>query len=122
MQKRLAYVDGLRGVAVLMVFMIHCGSPALRSLGEYGNLLVSHGRYGVAVFFVVSAYTLCLSMAPALDGEGISWNAYLIRRFFRIAPLYWVTLAFVLYNFAGSRNGGLPSALAHFSFANVFLP
>jgi peptidoglycan/LPS O-acetylase OafA/YrhL len=80
------------------------------------------GGMALPSFFVVSAYTLCLSMAPAFDGEGVSWTAYFVRRFFRIAPLYWVTLAFVLYNFAGSRTGGLASALAHFSFANIFLP
>jgi peptidoglycan/LPS O-acetylase OafA/YrhL len=120
-QKRLAYIDGLRGVAVLMVFMIHCGSPGLRSLGDFGNLFVSHGRYGVAVFFVVSAYTLCLSMAPAFDGEAVSWTAYFVRRFFRIAPLYYVALAFLLWNY-GTPRDGLSSVLAHFSFANMVLP
>jgi peptidoglycan/LPS O-acetylase OafA/YrhL len=121
---RLTYIDGLRGVAVLMVFMIHCGSPALRSLGDYGNLFVNHGRYGVAVFFVVSAYTLCLSMAPAFDGETVSWTSYFIRRFFRIAPLYWVILAFILGVGASetAHDGILISAVAHFSFANIFLP
>jgi exopolysaccharide production protein ExoZ len=121
-QKRLAYIDGLRGVAIVMVFMIHCGSPALYSLGYYGKLFVYHGRYGVAVFFVVSAYTLSRSMERAFDGEAVSWTAYFTRRFFRIAPLYWVILAFVIWNNGAPYEKVLPSALAHFSFANIFLP
>jgi peptidoglycan/LPS O-acetylase OafA/YrhL len=123
-RERLSYIDGLRGVAALMVFMIHSGSPAIRSLGTYGNMLVDHGRYGVSVFFVVSAYTLCLSIAPAFDGNATSWTAYFIRRFFRIAPLYWLVLTVVLvlgYS-ATAHDNIVPSALAHFSFANMFLP
>src|SRR6202035_4416949 len=123
-RERLSYIDGLRGLAALMVFMIHCGSPAIRSLGGYGNLLVDHGRYGVSVFFVVSAYTLCLSVAPAFDGKAILWSAYFIRRFFRIAPLYWCVLAFVLvFGLSETQHDSIvPSALAHFSFANMVLP
>jgi peptidoglycan/LPS O-acetylase OafA/YrhL len=123
-RERLSYIDGLRGLAALMVFMIHCGSPAIRSLGKYGNLLVDHGRYGVSVFFVVSAYALCLSVAPAFDGEATSWTAYFIRRFFRIAPLYWLVLAFVLvFGLSVTQHDSIvPSVLAHFSFANMFLP
>ena len=124
MRERLSYIDGLRGLAALMVFMIHSGSPAIRALGKYGNLVVDHGRYGVSVFFVVSAYTLCLSIAPAFDGEAPSWAAYFIRRLFRIAPLYWLVLTLVLaLGLRESQHDSIvPSALAHFSFANMVLP
>jgi peptidoglycan/LPS O-acetylase OafA/YrhL len=123
-RERLSYIDGLRGLAALMVFMIHSGSPAIRSLGKYGNLIVDHGRYGVSVFFVVSAYTLCLSVAPVFDGEATSWAAYFIRRFFRIAPLYWLVLALVLVlGLSETQHDNIvPSALAHFSFANMIFP
>ena len=124
MRERLSYIDGLRGLAALMVFMIHSGSPAIRSLGTYGNMLVDHGKYGVSVFFVVSAFTLCLTLAPAFDGEEVSWGAYFIRRFFRIAPLYWLVLTFVLVlGLSASQHDSIvASALAHYSFANMFLP
>ena len=123
-RERLSYIDGLRGLAALMVFMIYCGSPAICALGPYGNLLVDHGRYGVSVFFVVSAYTLCLTLAPAFDGEEVSWSAYFIRRFFRIAPLYWLMLAFVLF-FGLSElphDSLVPSVLAHFSVREYVPP
>jgi peptidoglycan/LPS O-acetylase OafA/YrhL len=124
MRERLPYIDGLRGLAALMVFMIHCGSPAIRALGPYGNMVVDHGRYGVSVFFVVSAYTLCLTVAPAFDGEPVSWSAYFIRRFFRIAPLYWFMLAVALmFGFIDEPHDSVVlSALVHFSFANMVLP
>src|SRR5262249_23668668 len=94
--KRLAYLDGLRAIAALMVFLIHSGAPTLRAAGPIGNSIVDHGKYGVTVFFVVSAFSLCVSLQPAFAGARVSWAAYFVRRFFRIAPLYYVVMAYVL--------------------------
>jgi len=71
-ERRLAYLDGLRAIAALMVFLIHSGAPALRAAGPIGNSIVDHGKYGVTVFFVVSAYSLCVSLRPAFDGGRVS--------------------------------------------------
>jgi len=121
---RRPYLDGLRGVAALMVFMIHSGAPLLRAQGRLGNLLVDYGKYGVSVFFVVSAFTLCMTMAPALDAQQVSWTRYFIRRFFRIAPLYYLVLAFVILSNSTvrAREDFWPTILAHFTFANMALP
>src|SRR5215471_7796657 len=108
----------------LMVFLIHSGAPALRAAGPIGNTIVDHGRYGVTVFFVVSAFSLCVSLRPAFEGGRVSWAAYFVRRFFRIAPLYYLVLGYVLL----SGSAILPpetardSVLLHVTFANVFTP
>jgi peptidoglycan/LPS O-acetylase OafA/YrhL len=119
-----AYLDGLRAVAALMVFAGHAaagGLLPLAPLGSIGFSLVSHGPYGVTIFFVLSAYTLCMSVAPRFDGEPVSWRAYFIRRFFRIAPLYYVVMLYAAYH--GPDRPDYPlTMLLHLSFANMFVP
>ena len=85
---RVAYLDGLRAMAALMVFITHAAAAGLIPLASFGPIgysIITQGVYGVTIFFVVSAYTLCMSVAPALEGRPVSWRAYFIRRFFRIA-------------------------------------
>jgi peptidoglycan/LPS O-acetylase OafA/YrhL len=118
---RVAYIDGLRAVAALMVFVGHAAAAGLLSLGPIGISIVSHGPYGVTVFFVLSAYTLCMSVAPAFDGHPVSWRAYFIRRFFRIAPLYYVVIAYAAY-FGPDRPDYPVTLFLHLSFANMFFP
>ncbi|KPU54859.1 acyltransferase family protein [Pseudomonas fluorescens] len=50
------------------------------------------GQFGVQLFFVVSAFTLCMSFERR-SGERNSVSAFYIRRFFRIAPLYYMGIA-----------------------------
>src|SRR5580692_1670930 len=97
-RERLAYIDGLRAIAAMMVFLVHSKPPAVFSLGAIGESAVYHGLYGVTVFYVVSAYTLCLSLEPAFEGHRVSWSAYFLRRFFRIAPLYYAVVLYVVWN------------------------
>ena len=118
---RVAYIDGLRAVATLMVFVGHAAAAGLLSLGPIGISIVGHGPYGVTVFFVLSAYTLCMSVAPAFDGHPVSWRAYFIRRFFRIAPLYYVVIAYAVY-FGPDRPDYLVTLFLHLSFANMVVP
>jgi peptidoglycan/LPS O-acetylase OafA/YrhL len=121
---RVAYLDGLRGFAALMVFVAHAslaGMLPLDSIGWVGFSIVSHGAYGVTVFFVLSAYTLCMSVAPAFDRRPVSWPAYFIRRFFRIAPIYYVVMLFALY-LGPARSDYLMTLFLHLSFLNMFVP
>ncbi|MBK9322819.1 MAG: acyltransferase family protein [Bdellovibrionaceae bacterium] len=64
-----AYLTGLRGYAALAVFFIHSGGAGLRQVDAFGegarsllNRLVDFGKYGVVVFFVLSAYTIAMSL------------------------------------------------------------
>jgi peptidoglycan/LPS O-acetylase OafA/YrhL len=122
-RERLAYIDGLRAIAAMMVFLVHSKPPAIFSLGAIGESAVYHGLYGVTVFYVVSAYTLCRSLEPAFEGTRVSWAAYFLRRFFRIAPLYYSVILYVVWN---RLSVGAPidyvSVAAHLSFVNVIAP
>jgi peptidoglycan/LPS O-acetylase OafA/YrhL len=97
--RRLAGLDGLRGLAALYVVVNHVflrafpGYPVDNAPFWAGPFI--YGRFAVLVFIVLSGFSLALS--PARHGwrlGGIS--AYARRRARRILPPYWAALAFSL--------------------------
>lgn len=85
---KLQFVDCLRGVAIIMVIANHA-DWYLPVMHEKVQALSNYGQMGVQLFFMVSAYTLCLSMfRRSSDGENL--KTFYIRRYFRIAPLYYI--------------------------------
>ena len=83
------FLTGLRGYSALAVFFIHSGGGGFRSLGEWANKLVDLGKYGVISFFVLSALTLAMSIERT---RKFSYSHYLLRRFARIFPMYFVVI------------------------------
>jgi peptidoglycan/LPS O-acetylase OafA/YrhL len=99
MRDRISALDGLRGVAALVVVVHHVlmtdaglAAPYLvdgaRPTGLAARLLVYtplhllwNGTVAVFVFFVLSGYVLAL---PAARGRGIDWWAYYPRRAVRL--------------------------------------
>lgn len=84
---RFAYIDALRGFAILGVIITHAGSMAglsgkLKSLSDIAGM-------GVELFFVVSAFTIFLTFARASSSETQPVRNFFIRRLFRIVPIYW---------------------------------
>ena len=54
------WIDGLKGVAILGVILIHCGGASLPfPLSNVGDA----GKYGVQLFFLISGYLAFLSYA-----------------------------------------------------------
>ena len=88
--KNLDYVDTMRGIAILMVIMVHT-AQAVTGLSYPATLVAKYGQMGVQLFFVASAYTLCLTFIRR-KGEPRPIASFFIRRFFRIAPLYYVAI------------------------------
>lgn len=80
--KRFAYIDALRGYAVLGVVLVH--SSQTSGFGEQAHF----GASGVHLFFVASALTLMFSWHDRNDGA----LAFFTRRFFRIAPMFWLSI------------------------------
>lgn len=89
--RHFAYIDAARGFAFLAVLAVHTGSDFEDLPGLW---LMKHGSYGVQLFFLVSAITLCYSAAARLPREAHPWLCFYIRRFFRIAPLFWLAMIF----------------------------
>ncbi len=88
-----AFVDSLRGFAILGVIMVHC---CLNSENIHWRLhdIGMAGMYGVQLFFVVSAFTLFWSLHSRSGSDQKPLHAFYVRRFFRIAPLFWLAAIF----------------------------
>src|SRR5215475_4610228 len=77
-----ADIDGLRAVAVLLVFAYHLGTAR-----------VSGGFIGVDVFFVISGYLIGSIILSEIDRGKFSLLSFYGRRVRRILPALFVTLA-----------------------------
>ena len=101
--RQIANLQGLRGIAALLVVLYHA-QPVLNR--TYGLALDSHvGVVGVDIFFVLSGFVMVISNPhpdPATTGR------FLAQRFFRIVPLYWLATAAIIACFViGFRPVGL---------------
>jgi peptidoglycan/LPS O-acetylase OafA/YrhL len=105
-QNHLPYLDALRGLAALGVILVHSSLVTLSAKGILNDLTFS-GQRGVQLFYVVSAFTLCHSFDVRLQQEAHPLGNYFIRRFFRIAPLFYVAAA---GNFLINGFGPTPAA------------
>jgi peptidoglycan/LPS O-acetylase OafA/YrhL len=95
--KRLGNIDALRGFCALLVVLQHLSLPSWL-LG--GSLWRSHphfyldtGRVGVAAFFLISGYVIPFSVSR----EDKPVTRFWISRFFRLWPLYWLSIALALW-------------------------
>ena len=106
---RLGYLDGLRGVAALWVVLHH-----ITMLAAGPAQLRYNGRVAVELFMILSGLLMYyhFGRVPA-GGAGEHWKAFFIRRWFRIAPLYYATLALVYV--IAPRMGRWREAMAGFN-------
>lgn len=91
---RILSLDYLRGLMALSVMAYHYtvwGGAVL----EADSILRKLGIYAVSVFYILSG----LSLAIVYKGRLTSWRdaaGFWIRRLYRIAPLYWLTVTAAL--------------------------
>lgn len=117
-------LDGLRGLAVLMVFLFHYGgglqspTPAVRLLGY-----VTQGSWlGVVLFFALSGFLITGSLWDSLGQRHRLRNFY-IRRVLRIFPIYFLALfAAALYALHRSATVASLKPLTVFVFFLQDLP
>jgi peptidoglycan/LPS O-acetylase OafA/YrhL len=117
----LASIDGLRGIAVLMVLAVHTsqrvGNVAIGSFSSPTlEQFINAGARGVQLFFLLSAFTLFRSSKIKFDREMWPRRNFYIRRAFRILPLWWLVTA--LYTVLGNGDfmASVPSFLMYFGF------
>jgi len=88
-KNRLDYIDALRGIAILGVFVVHSSGGAGADVDGLLRKIASCGQYGVQLFFVISAYTILLSLDRRESNDKHLYSNFFIRRLFRIVPVYW---------------------------------
>lgn len=100
-QAHVQALDGLRGLAVLIVIGSHLSNTGWLPLPDLSGI----GKSGVYLFFVLSAYLLTRAMLTrSLAGlaDAGYWVNYALRRVLRIWPLYLVIL---LVSWLSTRAG-----------------
>jgi peptidoglycan/LPS O-acetylase OafA/YrhL len=99
--KKYDFIDALRGYAILFVIAshvqrmieVHTGMGRQQSLPGWLHLMTENLSTGVQLFFLISALTLCLSASKRITEHNPTIN-FAIRRFFRIAPLFYAAFIF----------------------------
>lgn len=94
MTRRNQSLDLLRGVAILLVVLVHCQEESTGVVPGLTWFAKNYGGLGVQLFFIISGYTMMLTFGDRLDLAAA--RSFYIRRFFRIAPLFWVAIVFYL--------------------------
>lgn len=101
---RFEALDGLRGLAALLVVLFHVRWPNHLT----SNAFVNHGYLAVDLFFILSGFIMSANYAGRLTTSEQRAD-FIARRFFRVYPLHLVVLvAFVavdLLKLGASRGG-----------------
>jgi len=94
---RLSNIDGLRAIAALSVFVQHFIGDVSRADGATSGALypfffasehsLDLGRFGVALFFLISGFVIPFSI-----GGEMPLKRFAVSRFFRLYPAFWVAI------------------------------
>jgi peptidoglycan/LPS O-acetylase OafA/YrhL len=109
---RVGFIDGLRGVAILLVILFHAYA-AWPSFVPYGNTYadlfpMKFGYLGVQLFFLISGFVILMTLE-----KSVSFRQFLFKRWVRLIPGMLVC-ALIIYGFAiwePARPSGEPQPL-----------
>ena len=130
MSNQLNYLDRLRAVAVIGVLVVHTSQFASANLmgSDSASLaiftLLSSGRFGVEVFFLLSGFLL--SYLYETPGKQKTNKQFFLARFFRIWPLWIIfsvvwSLIFLLEDQDGSKFSNPDWVVSGLILSSVFL-
>ena len=106
---RFAALDGLRGIAVLLVLARHAsvvGDPS-GGFASFVHGAMRMGWVGVDVFFALSGFLITGILVDTRGHPGYLRSFY-ARRSLRIFPLYFAVLAVVFFVLPFTPDGALP--------------
>src|SRR5690606_2384608 len=97
--KRVVALDGIRGVAIVMVMALHfiCSMSSSDDMASrVAAKLTSYGVWGVDLFFVLSGYLITGILFDAKGRQGY-FRSFYMRRTLRIFPLYYAVLVVLIF-------------------------
>ncbi|HNB37586.1 MAG TPA: acyltransferase [Anaerolineales bacterium] len=123
MENRIKELDGLRGIAVVLVMALHLfkrsGYFTVHPTLEGFITFTTVGWVGVDIFFTLSGFLITSILLKSKTDEHYFRNFY-VRRVLRIFPLYYAAIAFVLLfapkleeDFVAQLNTALPIMLLY---------
>jgi peptidoglycan/LPS O-acetylase OafA/YrhL len=122
MQKdRLDFLDNLRGIAALYVLLFHVYRVLTPNLAPPPAIApaIGFGYSGVWLFFLISGFSLSLTM-PRHIATGMPLTSFAASRFFRIAPLFYAVIIYTTLHYCLTRwrapDWGLVAGSASFVF------
>lgn len=100
---RFAHIDSLRAIAALLVVWMHTSelfvlfsAPSIQNKIYDVAHVMDFGRVGVVVFFAISGFVI----PSSLRGDRLECcREFLIKRLFRLYPVYWLSIPFGLVTF-----------------------
>lgn len=97
--QHLAYMDGLRGIAILLVVACHGAKYTMDLHQGWTYHALEEGAHGVDLFFVISGFCLAYPiLRRRFDTGTINFDVlrFYCRRVIRIVPAYWVAFLALL--------------------------
>ena len=91
-------IDALRGIAVSGVVLYHFFVLLGFGINPMFPYIHTFGSLGVPLFFIISGYLIYRSVENNINSKGYTKGVvnYLLHRFFRIAPAYYINLLAVI--------------------------
>lgn len=93
--KSFDFLDGIRGVAILMVVVCHVlfFDPDTSGGARFVFGIFEAGALGVTIFFALSGFLISLAFwKKKADGTSVDLRRYAVRRFWKIAPPLLMTV------------------------------
>lgn len=127
--KRLDVLDGLRGIAVLLVLWYHLWEITwYRAPFDWMEFIPETGFIGVHLFFFLSGFVISYPFWRAGAGEKHAppWGHFYYRRFIKIVPSYLLSIivAYAIGYAALQRYNTTPlqEVVAHLLFIHTWFP
>jgi exopolysaccharide production protein ExoZ len=118
-ENKLEGLQAARAIAALTVAYFH-SYIAMRGFPDSAAIpiqaLAHHGYLGVNFFFAISGYVICLVATK----PGFTPRSFVVKRIFRLYPMYWVAMAVIVMLIALGKYRIEP--VGHFLYSMTLLP
>ena len=101
---RMVELDALRGIAAVAVLGYHFTTRYQEQIGHVGGMPVDllAGKYGVYLFFLISGFVIFMTLERTRTAAD-----FVVSRFSRLFPAYWVSRHPQLFKHRSVREAGL---------------